>query len=212
MQWIAMLTMLIDHIGAVFFPKEPMLRIIGRLSFPIYAYLMVVGYHRTRNYSKYVMRIGALALISQLPYTLTFDALRFNVIATLLVCLLTLKILDMKKIHIAIRVIMVLASIVLLEIVPFDYGAYALVLMLIYRYLTSTAMLIVQFIVEIIFMVYNSWQVQFFSMIITYMIAFNPNLIQKIGHWRAPSWIWRSFYPLHLTIIAIISYSITLLD
>ncbi|URN95251.1 MAG: conjugal transfer protein TraX [Candidatus Pristimantibacillus lignocellulolyticus] len=212
MQWIAMLTMLIDHIGAVFFPNELMLRIIGRLSFPIYTYLMVVGYHRTSNFSKYVLRLGLLAIISQLPYTLTFDVLRFNVIATLLVCLLTLKILDMKKIHLAIRVFLAVGSLVLLEIVSFDYGAYALVLMLIYRYFTSSVMFIVQFIAEIIFMVYHSWLIQFISMIVTYTIAFHPNIIQKLSHWRAPNWIWRSFYPLHLTIIAMINLYITLLD
>ncbi|MCR8660005.1 conjugal transfer protein TraX [Paenibacillus endoradicis] len=212
MQWIAMLTMLIDHIGAIFFPNELLLRIIGRLSFPLYVYLMVVGYHRTRNYSKYVLRIGLLALISQLPYTVAFDVLRFNVIATLLVCLLTLKILDIKKINLFFRIIIAVASIALLEIVPFDYGAYALVLMLIYRYLTSTIMFSIHFIAEIIFMVYNSWQIQFYSMIITYVIAFKPNLIGKLSQWRAPSWIWRSFYPLHLTIIAIIHYYISLLD
>lgn len=212
MQWLAMLTMLIDHIGAVFFPNESILRIIGRLSFPLYVYLMVVGYHRTRSYPKYVLRIGLLALIAQLPYQLAFDTLRFNVIATLLVCLLTLKMLDMTKFPLAFRALVAVASIVLLEIVPFDYGAYALVLMLIYRYLTSTVMLTVQFFAELIFMVYNFWRVQFFSMIITYFIAFKPQTIQQINQWRAPTWLWRSFYPLHLAIIAAIKYYIQLLE
>jgi len=212
MQWIAMITMLIDHIGAVFFPTEIVLRMIGRLSFPLYVYLMVIGYHRTRSYSKYVFRIGLLAIISQLPYQLAFDTLRFNVIATLLVCLLTLKILDITKLPIAIRVLLTIAVTALLEIISFDYGAYALVLMLIYRYLSSTVMITVQFIAEIIFMIYNSWVFQFISMIITYFIAFKPTTLQKLSQWRAPSWLWRSFYPLHLTLIAIINYSFHLLD
>ncbi|HIW32953.1 MAG TPA: conjugal transfer protein TraX, partial [Candidatus Paenibacillus intestinavium] len=132
--------------------------------------------------------------------------------ATLLICLLTLKMLDMKKLPLTIRVLATIAGVVLLEWIPFDYGAYALVLMLIYRYLSSTAMITIHFIAEIIFMVYNSWLVQFFSMIITYVIAFKPNIIQLISQWRTPSWLWRSFYPLHLAILAFINYYIHLLD
>lgn len=40
MYWLAMLTMLIDHVGLVFFPTDPAWRIAGRLAFPIYAYAL----------------------------------------------------------------------------------------------------------------------------------------------------------------------------
>lgn len=47
MYWLAMLTMLIDHVGLVFFPTDPAWRIAGRLAFPIYAYALYMGYTRT---------------------------------------------------------------------------------------------------------------------------------------------------------------------
>ena len=40
---IAMVTMLIDHIGMILFPNIAILRIIGRLAFPIFAYFVAEG-------------------------------------------------------------------------------------------------------------------------------------------------------------------------
>lgn len=69
---IAILTMLIDHIGAVLFPELIVLRMIGRLAFPIFAYLLVEGYFHTRDVKKYLIRLGAFALISEVPFDLAF--------------------------------------------------------------------------------------------------------------------------------------------
>ena len=54
---IAALTMLIDHIGAVIFPGITILRIIGRLSFPLYAFLIGEGIRKTKNKKKYFLNI-----------------------------------------------------------------------------------------------------------------------------------------------------------
>ncbi|MBO5246131.1 MAG: hypothetical protein J6B28_02600 [Eubacterium sp.] len=67
---IALLTMLIDHIGLFLFPGEIWMRYIGRLSFPIFAFLIVEGYVHTRNVKKYMVRLGLFAVISEIPYDL----------------------------------------------------------------------------------------------------------------------------------------------
>ena len=93
---IAMFTMLIDHIGFVLIKNgklygydialyenavslaaaKPWLtlyticRMIGRISFPIYAFLIVEGFRKTSNVFKYILRILALAIISEIPYDL----------------------------------------------------------------------------------------------------------------------------------------------
>ncbi len=57
--------MIIDHVGAVFFPYEPALRIIGRIAFPLYAWCMAVGAEYTHDIKKYALRLLLMGIISQ---------------------------------------------------------------------------------------------------------------------------------------------------
>ena len=70
---IACITMLIDHIGAVFFPSVMILRIIGRLSFPIYCFLLAEGAVYTKHAGRYALRLLICAVVSELPYDLLFS-------------------------------------------------------------------------------------------------------------------------------------------
>ena len=65
---IAMVTMLVDHMGAVLFPQYRVMRIIGRIAFPIYAYCLTVGCVYTHDMLRYVQRIILLALVVQPLY------------------------------------------------------------------------------------------------------------------------------------------------
>ena len=67
---IAILTMAIDHVGAALLPQVPILRVIGRIAFPIFAYTLAVGCVYTRDMRRYVFRILLLALVSQPFYAL----------------------------------------------------------------------------------------------------------------------------------------------
>ena len=66
----AMASMLTDHIGAAFFPQYTILRIIGRLAFPIYAFLIAEGCVYSSSRMRYLGRLFALALLSELPFDL----------------------------------------------------------------------------------------------------------------------------------------------
>lgn len=76
---IALVTMTIDHVGAVFFPEVLFLRIIGRISFPIYAFLISEGYRHTSNPNNYLARMGIFAVISEIPFDLAFKSTPINV-------------------------------------------------------------------------------------------------------------------------------------
>lgn len=65
---IAMLTMTIDHIGVILLPQYRILRIIGRLSMPIYAFMIAEGCHHTHDRKAYFLRLLGLALLCQVVY------------------------------------------------------------------------------------------------------------------------------------------------
>ena len=71
--------MLIDHVGAVLFPGEMTFRYIGRIAFPIFCFLLVEGFHHTRDVKKYLMRLAGFALISEIPYDLAFRNTLFEI-------------------------------------------------------------------------------------------------------------------------------------
>ncbi len=69
---IALTSMIIDHYGAIFQSSTHMYRIIGRLAFPIYCFLLVEGYFHTKDVKKYATRLFVFALISEIPFDMAF--------------------------------------------------------------------------------------------------------------------------------------------
>ena len=65
---VAMVTMMIDHCGKMFFPQYNIMRIIGRIAFPIYAYCIAAGCVYSKDRFKYLMRIVLMGLVSQPLY------------------------------------------------------------------------------------------------------------------------------------------------
>lgn len=133
MQWIAIVTMLLDHIGAAFFPGELIWRIIGRIAFPIYAYALVRGIRHTTSYGKYILRLTIITVLSQFPYQIALSRNGVNVVATLLVSALLIRLLEHMRPGI-LSILLIAGCSLLVEIIPFDYGAYGLLLVLIFRY------------------------------------------------------------------------------
>ena len=90
LKWIAVVTMLIDHTGAAllyglararhgwgsglcsqaFYSAT---RVIGRLAFPIFCFLLIEGLFHTRSRWKYLLRLAVFALISEIPFDLAFN-------------------------------------------------------------------------------------------------------------------------------------------
>lgn len=94
LKMIALITMTFDHIGAVLLPQYGFLRIIGRIAFPIYSFLIVEGLFYTKDIKKYILRLFIFALISELFFDMAFYGKYIytghqNVFFTLIIGLIT---------------------------------------------------------------------------------------------------------------------------
>lgn len=70
LQYIAVFTMLIDHIGYRLYPGVDLLRAVGRLSFPLFAFMLAEGFVHTAGRKKYFLRLALFAVLSEAPYQL----------------------------------------------------------------------------------------------------------------------------------------------
>lgn len=197
LEWIAMLTMLFDHVGLLFFPEEAWMRVIGRMAFPIYCWGIVQGYYRSRNVERYMGRLLVLALLSQLPYAYAFELPKLNVIFTLLLGLLIIYVYDRVEKH----KMALLSFIALLSaLIPMDYGMYGICLMIIYHLWRDRKTIQAHLGLNLIFLLLFGWLTQMFSLFATLLLIRFP----AIGRYRlkgAMRWGYRLFYPAHLLVL-----------
>lgn len=70
---IAAVTMVVDHVGYTFFPTVALLRFIGRLAFPLFAYMIAEGCVHTRSPGRYFLSVFMLAAVCQVAYTVAMQ-------------------------------------------------------------------------------------------------------------------------------------------
>ena len=78
---IAVITMVIDHVGLYFLVGTDLYlpcRYIGRLSFPIFAFLIAEGLTHTRDIKKYFCRLVGFAIVSEIPVNLVLSGTLFS--------------------------------------------------------------------------------------------------------------------------------------
>lgn len=85
LKWIAVISMLVDHAAVVFYVASReagrallsrdlyfVLRSVGRLAFPLYAFLLTEGFFHTRSVKKYLFRLLLFGAVSEIPFDLAF--------------------------------------------------------------------------------------------------------------------------------------------
>lgn len=154
LKWIAIVTMLIDHVGAcllevfvmnaygtsplagrltgeqmmAWYDVDIRLRLIGRVAFPLFCFLLVEGAVHTRNMGKYMLRMTVFALLSEVPFDLAFHDTPFfpggqNVFLTLVLGLFAVWILKGWRLQIWRLPLGLLVPAFVAQVLRTDYGA-----------------------------------------------------------------------------------------
>ena len=123
---IAMIFMLCDHMWATILDYE-WLTCIGRIAFPIFAFLITEGYIHTSNINKYIKRMVIFAIITEIPFNLMVSAspiypFHQNVLWTFVISLLTLKYLSFDNTkNIFKSILIILLAIIIATVTMCDY-------------------------------------------------------------------------------------------
>lgn len=199
---IAIICMLVDHIGYIFYPGEPTFRIIGRLAFPIFCFLIVEGFHHTRNHLNYLIRLSIFAILSEIPFDLAFygkifDLQHQNVFITLalgLACIFCLEEMNTQRRFTIPFVLVILAA----YFSHCDYGIGGVLLICMF-YLTRqtpwTRLFLCGLILYLFFGAFELYGIAAMIPITLYNGKRGPN-VKMFFYW---------FYPVHLLVLYAVS-------
>ena len=221
LKFLACAIMLLDHIGATLIPWGT-LRIIGRLAFPIFCFLLVEGAHYTRSPRNYLLRLGIGAILSELPFDLalfgSWSWQHQSVMITLLLGAMAL--LAMKRMtQPLLKILVLLLFAFLADFMNTDYGGagvlmialfgltrerkYGWVVQLLGMYLICRWIIpggVVWFIGRYVF-------IEIFAILALIPIWLYSG--KKSTSSRAVQWAFYLFYPVHLWILYLISILLT---
>jgi hypothetical protein len=201
---VAIVSMTVDHVGAILLPQVGWLRIIGRLAFPLFAYQLAIGYLHTRNLTRYVLRLAVWGLIAQPVYMIAFGVRLWtlNIFATLLLGLLAIWGWDHRRWW-AVVLPLSLASIQLwLPAVGPDYGLYGVLLCLtsfvLFRHREQLVIGhgLLHVLAGIMF-----WPSQVYALASIPFILWPPRL-----HLGRLSRLFYAYYPAHLALLVLVRY------
>lgn len=226
---IAIVTMLIDHVGATIVENIMYslagnqqavmtayyvmlsMRIIGRLAFPIFCFLLVEGFFHTKDVKKYTLRLFIFALISEFAFDFAFEQsfLEFshqNVFFTLLIGVLMMwtieyfknRFKDNKTAFMALSAAVAVAASLLADLIKCDYGSLGIIVILM-MYIFRNNKILKTLTVCLIFALISNFSIQSLA-----GLAFIPILFYNGKKGLSLKYFFYAFYPVHLLILGLI--------
>ncbi len=201
---IAILTMTLDHVGAFLYPEQGVLRIVGRIAFPLFGYLLVLGVESTRSLRSYLLRLLVFAALSQLPYSLAngYAPLEvFNIYFTLAFGLLFL-----------VNSLSLIPLLLLSMVVQFDYGVYGVLLIACLRLLRERTTWGIIAYVAYSLLLLTIYTIQHYQLLaLPLILLHHTGYLSKAravkGPTAYPAWrkyLFYLYYPVHLILLHLI--------
>ncbi|MGO1651632.1 TraX family protein [Senegalia sp. (in: firmicutes)] len=207
---IALITMIIDHYGAIFHHNEITFRIIGRIAFPIYAFLIVEGFIHTSDIKKYAKRLLIFAFLSEIPFDYAiFGEINFahqNIFFELFIGIVALYYIEKKEI-LSQQISIIFIAGLISTLLMFDYNLLGIIYICTF-YLTKdlsknkrfSFVLVTIFISNLLI----SSSLQQYSLIsILFLYLYNNEIGPKN---KVIQFLFYLSYPLHLIIFAIMRF------
>ncbi|QVK18896.1 hypothetical protein KHQ81_04075 [Mycoplasmatota bacterium] len=199
----ALLFMTIDHIGLIF-EFGDIFRIIGRLAFPIFAFLIYQGYNYTKSKIHYFLRLLIFGLLIEgamqgISLFVEIDASR-NIFFTLSFGLLVLLISD-SKFHFIIRVLSISIVLLIASLLNFDYGWYGILFIFSFHFYRHGFYIpiILQVILSFIYNYIYDSPIQYYALLSWILIILYNN---RRGY--RIKYLFYIYYPLHLVVLYIV--------
>jgi len=213
---IAVVTMLVDHIGWQFFPDIVWLRVIGRLAFPIFAFFISEGMRYTRDRKRYILTMLLIGVISQVFYSFLAERVtNLNIMFTfvfagVLIVLIEKVQKENKKMDVLMLTLFIVFVLLVWCLTMVSYGILGVVLVLAFyfiknkplKYTIGALILIFMSLFEAIIGGFTFRSIiQVFSVLSVVIIALCYNGQKgKINL----KYLFYVFYPLHLAVILLI--------
>jgi hypothetical protein len=196
---LGIVSMTIDHIGAVFFPQVIGFRVIGRLALPIFAYGVAEGYRHTRSWENYFLRLVLFGSVAQFFYMAYFGTWGLNIMFLLAISVAALRMVDTRNWLGLMFVGLFLA------LVPVEYGLFGIIMAMIYYYLRERRLAALAALVLLVlaYSWYIGWPVQSYAAIGAVLALFYR---AKIFNFSYNRWFFYVYYPGHLAILLILKY------
>lgn len=210
---IACVTMLLDHIGAMFVPNGYSLRIIGRIAFPIFCFLLAEGAYYTSNPKKYALRLAVGILLSELPFDLAFRERPTwqtqSVMVTLLLGFLSVEAIQATS-HNLLKLLAVAVGFCSAEFAHTDYGGYGVLLVVLFSQSRGKWWLQTVLVAMFACLLYSpavsvfGYRVPIEMFAVLAMIPIGLYSGKKCSSSRAIQWAFYLFYPVHLAVLVLI--------
>lgn len=214
---IACVAMLLDHIGAALVPWVG-LRILGRIAFPIFCFLLTEGIYHTRDPRKYGLRLLAGAVLAEIP----FDLLLFggvtlahcSAMVTLLLGFFYGEVCKSVR-QLGHRILLLLPFMAAADFLGTDYGAVGIGMIAVFfltREMPRRRSMQTVCLAALCYMM-NSYPVQIGTLAVPIemfaLLAMVPIICydgHKLTQSKGVQWGFYLFYPVHLAALLIVSY------